>query len=723
MRLPRRRLAIVVVSLVALFITSWLGLFIQKRHLFVGKGVSSAPFFLLINIHAIILMVLLYIVVRQSIKLFSERRKEKPGSLFRRNLFFAFTVFSVVPASFILFIAGKLISTSVDVWFQQYLGGGLTSGLVLHEHQTRDVRKKLCQVGEIFSKEFEEKWRTNFTLFAQQSADLKKEYPNHSFFIWSDSGDTLATTAPQKETAVWRQYGHLSGRTTKTLKKHFLQKLQESSATGRVFDFWGSTYWANRHQHEITGQPYYLIAVARYPVHIRTPLIALQTSSQNYERLKSLHNPIYAYYLLVFVMMTLLVLFLSLWCAFYLAKGISRPIQTLLDATEKIRKGRWDVHVDLDPSSDLNSLAIGFNEMTKALRLARTQLEETNKEVLTILEHINASVFFIGKFGRITTYNAASKKLVRNLLGLDRFKNEKVTFFGKDVAKTFFTLFKELKNSGQQQISREISLASRLGTRTLMVHFTFVHTPSREERKGLLVVIEDLTDIVKANKIKTWQEAARQMAHEIKNPLTPIQLATQRLRRKYRKMEEPDPALIECTDTILNQVTIIRNLVSHFSQFARMPDGRKERGDINELVKEVVCLYEVGYPAVEFACQLEEPLPLLPIDKSRLKRVLVNLFDNSLRAFAAIPNDRKNHIKLRTRFKTGRNQIELVFADDGPGIPAEVKDKLFMPHVSSSKKNMGLGLAIVHDAVSQMGGSVRLLPTPQGAAFQIMLPV
>lgn len=464
--------------------------------------------------------------------------------------------------------------------------------------------------------------------------------------------------------------------------------------------------------------------------------IAEKFISSSYEQIQ---KTTHLNYLLIFILITSLILFLSIWCAFYLAKGISKPIQEVLNAIEKIRKGRWDVNISDHTNSDIKNLSIGFNEMTKALQNAQNQLKQKNTEMLMILENIKEAVFFVNKFGRILTYNSASKKLVEKYLAVTRFKNKKINIFGKQITKTFYDLIKELILSEKQQYTKEVSFTFEDDPKIMLIHLTYIKNyfapkSLKKSENGLLVVIEDLTDIVKINKIKTWQEAAKQMAHEIKNPLTPIQLATQRLQRKFRSQLSENEVFLESTDTILNQVQIIKNLVTHFSEFAKMPSNETENLDINEVIKEITCLYKLSYPEIEFIHDFQNFLPLIKIDTKKLKRIIINLLNNSVRALKQInvktetekltlPIKNKKYIKIKTDFKTLRNQIELIISDNGPGIPINVKDKMFLPYVSSEKKNMGLGLAIVHESITQIGGNIKLLPSNQGAIFQILLPI
>jgi len=380
---------------------------------------------------------------------------------------------------------------------------------------------------------------------------------------------------------------------------------------------------------------------------------------------------------------------------------------------------------------DFKILTSGFDDMTVSLKNAYKRLEMQNKEMLTMLEHIKESVFFVDEFGRIVTFNKAGKTLVEKYVTPQDFKGEKVSFLGKKIKDTFFSILRELLDSKKGYITKEVSFSHENELRTFMVYFTVIQNELFETKNGVLVVVEDLSEVYKINKIKTWQEAAKQMAHEIKNPLTPIQLATQRLQKKLRKSNNAEPVFLDCIDTILHQVKTIKDLVSNFSEFAKMPGSHIEVLDANKVVKEVCYLYEMGYSDITFNYDLQNFIPSFRADKRKVKRVIVNLLDNSVRALRKTINLQQseisvkkiNLITLKTRFRTNRNQIEIIVADNGPGIPKEVKEKMFMPYVSTTNKNMGLGLAIVHEIITQAGGSIKLLPSIEGATFQLLLPV
>ncbi|MBY0352908.1 HAMP domain-containing protein [Candidatus Babeliales bacterium] len=712
--LHKRRLLIIVLSIGALFVTSWLELFLQRKHNLIGAGINRSFFFLLINVHVIVIVALLYLIIRQSIKLFIERHKGLPGSAFKRNLLFAFTFFSVIPSFFVFFTAGKIITTSIDHWFHARISTGLASGMKLHKAQTQTLRQELAAASTLVAANNP----TTQQELEQTIQDLQEQCPilaQCSVYCWPQEPLHLVTSLNQ-EIERWRLYRTFNDRSVKHLRDAFLARLHKYQARqDSVFDFFGSLYWVQK-----IGENYLCVAY-RYPAATRVHLIDMQNSLDDYYQLQSMRNPIYYIYLFTFILVTLLILFLSIWCAFYLARGISTPIQELLEATERIKSGHWDVHVNCDESSDLHTLAHGFNEMISAVNRAHTELESKNTEMLAILENMKASVFFVNKFARITMNNRAAKELVAKYLNLNRFKNRRVNFFGHEVKAKFIELTRKLAKTESSFLSEEISFNVKGENRILMIHLSAISTsngPNNVE-KGLLIVIEDLTDIVKASKIKTWQEAAKQVAHEIKNPLTPIQLATQRLQRKYRPVLEHEPIFMDCTSTILHQVNIIKDLAAHFSEFASMPAPHIETADLNDIITEILRFYRVSYPSIHFTCLLKSP-PVIKTDIKKIKRVLINLLDNSVRALLE-KNESSKSIKIETKILPQTNKLELIIADNGPGIEAGMRDKLFLPYVSSNKKNMGLGLAIVHDIVTQLGGNIQLLATKTGAIFQILL--
>lgn len=699
----QKRLLYIILSGFGIFVTIWLELLVQRKQHLIGGGVNRPFLFFLINLHIVIIVVLLYVIVRQFIKLFFERKKGPAGSVFRSNLAFAFILFSVLPAFFVFFSAGKFITKSIDRWFQARLAYGFEHALQLHRHHTQQLRDELARYGNHIS-----------------SLREIKHVPA-SYTVYMLEGPKMCGPRGMlaDEVKQWRQFRLSNDRTMKSLKEAFLRKIATVTEIGQTFDFYGSLYFVRR-----VGSCLYVVAY-RYPDNVRQSLIGLQNAVDDYRYLYDMRDSVYANYSFTFFAVALLVLFLSLWCAFYLARGISKPIQELLDATEKVEQGCWDVQVPVDCSSDLYVLANGFNKMARAVRRAHAQLELKNKEMVAILENLSVAVFWVNNVGRIIFCNAAAQRLLGEVIPtVTEIHNKRIWILGDIVKSKFFGIARELARSGKSQIVKEIELPCEHELRTLFVFGRVLvrGNPDEPLKRGLLIVIEDLTDIVKNNKLKTWQEAAKQLAHEIKNPLTPIQLATQRLQRRFAAMTNNDPAVFTCTTTILQQVQIIRDLVTHFSVFASMPALHVESIDIVKLIDDLICLYRVSYPDISFDCSAAMRPIMLKTDRKKMRRVLTNLLDNSVRALSSHDNNHKK-ITVTITYHAIQSKLDIVFADNGPGIAQSVKDILFLPYVSTEQKNMGLGLAIVHDVVMQLGGSISLVPTKQGATFHIVLPL
>lgn len=711
MTLAQKRFLFIILGSLAIFFITWLELFVQKKHYLIGGGLNRSFLFLLINVHVVIIVVLLYLIIRQSIKLFLERRKGEPGSVFKSNLLFTFTLFSIIPSFFVFFTAGKFITKSIDRWFQVHLDDGFKHAFLLHQQHTKHLRDMVAARGlELCALAAKKK---NTFDAGQHFVDGR-----YSLYILNDDSSGLVGCL-RDEIAVWRSFRIVNDRTTKSLAAQFFNNINDVEVSGGCFDFYGSLYWAKH-----VDSCMCLIAY-RYPEPIRQSLITLENTATNYAHLHSMRNVIYQSYFFTFLVITLLIFFLSLWCAFYLAKGITKPIQELLEATEKVRRGRWDTQVQINPASDLQSLARGFNEMTRAVQLGQHHLAQKNKELLAILESLSTAVFLVNKFGRIIFCNAAAQKLVAVYVGPITFQGKKFTVFGSEIAAQATNFMHELMTCGHDHIAKELSLTFSAQPKTFMVYGRlFVFSPTAgHEPDGLLIMIEDLTELVKINKIKTWQEAAKQMAHEIKNPLTPIQLATQRLQRRFGAVLSNDPAFFDCTTTILNQVKVIKDLVTHFSVFASMPSPVIEVVDMGNLVREIICLYQLSYPSITFVFESDPLHVTIKTDKNKIRLVLINLLDNSVRILANYDGHANKQVTISLRVDEQASKVHLFFADNGPGIAQGVRDTLFLPYVSTEKKNMGLGLAIVRDTVVQLGGSITLDGVAIGAMFHIILPL
>ncbi len=415
---------------------------------------------------------------------------------------------------------------------------------------------------------------------------------------------------------------------------------------------------------------------------------------KNYQSLVTYKTPIKAVYTLTFILMGIAVLFGALWFARYFEKRITIPIEALYRATQKISKGNLNVQVEEEASDELKHVIQAFNYMVEQLRALKRSLEESKKYIEQILNNITPAIITFDYDGRVVSCNRAAKKL----FGFSSINR------GESIWK-LLEKFPELKKGIDRLLSsgeRKADLREEIGGREKYLAVELITSPEIKDR---ILIVEDVTDIVKAQKAQAWKEVARRIAHEIKNPLTPISLNAERLRRLFKKGDRA--GVDKAVDSILEEVEVIKRLIDEFRKFARLPLPEKKLTDLNELIKSTLEPYD-GKISLNF--ELED-IPQIPVDRSLMREVLINLVKNSVEAGAT-------EVSVSTTSKNGK--VFVVFKDNGPGIPEEVIEKLFSPYVSTKEEGWGLGLSIVKKIVEDHGGKIY---TVDRNTFVIELPI
>ena len=452
---------------------------------------------------------------------------------------------------------------------------------------------------------------------------------------------------------------------------------------------------------------------------------------EDYNQLRVLKRPLTGLYLSFFLMVTLLILFGATWMGSYLAKRITRPVLMLSAAAREIGAGRLDQRLEPQSNDEFGSLIEAFNSMARELAAGRRrvdrgtiQLERKHGEVEgrrryieTILERIATGVVSVDAAGVITTINTAAGRL----LSLDRGivgQPARAVFDRADLQPLGALLAGAGAATRGEPPTHEIALA-REGRE---LHLAAVATALVGESggpEGVVLVLDDVTPLIRAQKVAAWREVARRLAHEIKNPLTPIQLSAERMRRHFATAPPPAKALIEeCTQTIIGEVESLKGLVDEFSQFARMPSPRTVPTDLGQLITDTVALYNGIFTDVRIDQRFAPGIPLVRLDPEQIRRVIINLMDNAIEAM-----DRRGQIVVETQRDTPNSVVRVVVADDGPGIPAGEREKLFLPYYSTKRRGSGLGLAIVRRIIAEHGGSIEVGDnSPRGTRFTIELP-
>lgn len=408
-----------------------------------------------------------------------------------------------------------------------------------------------------------------------------------------------------------------------------------------------------------------------------------------------------------------MIIFAATWCGLYLAKGITVPIQKLAEGTHEVAQGNWDYKIDASGDDEIGILVDSFNQMTGNLKQINVELERRGRFVETLLANIAAGVISIDPSGKITTWNKAAEQM----LGV-----QAEDALGKLYEKVFLSdqVMREIVDSVKERESVEREIKIPLADQLLTAVVTAATLRDEEGAiLGVMVFLEDITQIQKVQRMEAWREVARRIAHEIKNPLTPIQLSAERLRKRYAKLLEGNGAVLDkCTTTIIQQVDELKNLVNEFSQFARLPSARLAPNDLNDIVQEALFLFKEGHRELHFEFRAGG-IPPLELDREQIKRVLINLLNN---AVAAVEG--QGEIKLGTSYDASLAVVYLEVADDGCGLRPEVRTKIFEPYFSTKKNGTGLGLTIVNQIIEDHQGYIRVRPNdPRGTKFIIEFPV
>jgi len=448
----------------------------------------------------------------------------------------------------------------------------------------------------------------------------------------------------------------------------------------------------------------------------------LSGAYDKYRQLKLLKSPIRGGYILTLFLITLVIIFLAVWFGVYLANSLTTPLRDLSLATQQVAEGNLDVRLEGEGDDEIGMLVASFNRMTEDLRSHRSALSDANQELTRrnqeldqrrrymefVLGNVTAGVISVNREGVLTTINPSAERLL-SISSKDVIGRRFQEILRPDQQEITRELLRELAESGKDAISRQVDVRVREGKKTLSINLSVM----RDEDGhfiGTVAVFDDLTRLLKIQRMEAWREVARRIAHEIKNPLTPIKLSAQRLRRKYlSRFTEDEKAFDECTGMIIKSVDELKALVDEFSSFARMPAAHPTLNSLNEVITEAVTLYQESHRQVDFSFSPDETLPLILIDRDQVKRVLINLLDNAVDAIGG----KGGSISIETSYNPELRMATFSVADTGHGISPEDKPRL----------GTGLGLAIVNTIITDHRGFIRIRDNePEGTKFIIELP-
>lgn len=691
---------------------------------------SNVVIFVMINVIILLVVLLVYLISRNMLKLLVENRSNPLAKRLRTKLVISFVGLSLVPTMLLFFASASFITNSVQNWFNVQVESALNESLEVAQTYYRNSASNALLYARRLSEVIQHDRLLNDDSLPQLKQfvrEKQKEYNLGIVEVFSSQREELVrasnpdvpraeNTSPNSEDIKQA----LAGR--ELTKINSVGKADLIRGIVPIF----STY----NDRDVVG-----VVVVNYyvPYSLVSKMKEISSSYQEFRRLKLLKSPITGGYLLTLFLIASVIVFLAFWIGIYLANSMTKPIQELVEGTRAVAEGDLDVWIDAEGADEIGMLVRSFNIMAADLRGKQRALNSSNLELIRInheiearrrymeivLRHVAAGVISVDQAGMVTTINKSAERLLHintaQVLGChfrDVLRDAHL-----DIVKESL---RDMALTRQDSIARQISLEMRGERRVLQMNLTMLRD-EQGEFLGSVLVLDDLTQMMKGQRMAAWREVARRIAHEIKNPLTPIQLSAQRLRKRFLERFRNDPEGVvfdECTAMISKSVDELKVLVNEFSNFARMPAVQPTPNDLNSLVRETLTLYQEAHREVSFNFTPDELLPAIRLDRDQIKRVLINLLENALAAMEG-----RGAITITTLYDAELKMVSCSIADNGPGIPAELKTRIFEPYVSIKKHGTGLGLAIVASIIADHNGFIRVRDNrPSGSCFVIELP-
>lgn len=687
--------------------------------------VHSIFFFGLVNFNIIILLLLFFLVFRNVVKVFVERRGKIIGSSLKAKLVAAFSAFSFVPTVLMFLVSVFYINSSFDKWFSVRMASVLKASLEVNQEYIFASKKK------------------NYHFATQIAKGIEK---------------TPAGVPLQKELEGFREkfsldeveyYPSLFGRRTQILSPdetlpdipavnlEFLRKgVSQRGETSEIQKFGEGNLVRVIVPASRQGEKGAVVVSSFIPISLVSSMADISSAHEEFRNLNPLQYPLKSIYLIILVLMTLVILLCATWFGFYLARELSIPLETLGLATRRVSQGDYRPVRLSSGSMEITQLIGNFNQMTSNLDRSKKEVLEANKNLTETLErldehsryvqvvlgNVSTGVISVDQRGVITTINHHAG----TLLGI-----EPRDYVGRAVShvldQNYFQMFNDLLSTMREHKATTLQKEIRveLGGRSMPLQMNLsLLQDEKGNDLGKVLVFDDLTMLINAQRAAAWTEVARRIAHEIKNPLTPIKLSAQRLEKKFGGQIK-DPAFSSCISMIIRQTDDLKRLVNEFSNFARLPQTRPTLASLNAVIEEALELFKMSHPDIQFRFEGDVQLPQFKFDPDQIKRVLTNLLDNACAAVLdSAPDGSGPRIGVRTQYDSLLKLVRVSVSDNGTGIPADDLDKVFEPYFSTKESGTGLGLSIVKRIVEDHNGFIRAFANdPRGTKLIIELPV
>ncbi len=718
---------------------------------------SNLGFFILINFNVVVVLILGFLTIQNLVKLILDRRRNILGSRLRSKLVGAFVGLSLVPTVLLFLVAKGILGSVLQGWFTpqvtQSVEGALTIAKENYDLSESKIRRDAMTVARRIEENVPGLGRILYADTRQQSSNAEFEAKKalQRFLQTKQEELGLAEISLVKATSDLRAEAVPFVATSEEALPGLDATAVRDASSGRVVvrseEFNSGEilrcYFPLSLLSPLSGggdtrnfgkrADAVLVTGMQIPKALSDALSSVLDAYDDFRELGIYRRPLASSYLLALIVITLLVIFSAIWVGFYLARSLSVPIQLLAAGTGEIAQGNLDFRIPEIGDDEMSVLVRSFNKMTADLQETTGELVERRRYMEAVLTNVGVGVVSVDSALRITTMNKAAKKI----LGLNEETNASGKPLANVVPRELAVKARELMDGRDDEIEKVVSanLSLYLGAETkhIQVSATKLYG-ERAESLGGVFLVHDLTELVSAQRMAAWREVARRIAHEIKNPLTPIQLSAQRMQRRFESKNETTElntsdreVIAESTSTIVNQVEALRRLVNEFSRFARMPKATPVSLDLNQLITEVERIFRDAHHDITFRLVLDSRLPLVKADRDQLGRVLMNLLDNAVssvhEANKILPRS-SAEIIITSAVDEDLGLVTIAVSDSGVGVSDTDKPKLFEPYFSTKKGGSGLGLAIVSSIVADHNGFIRVRDNePRGATFVVELPV
>jgi two-component system nitrogen regulation sensor histidine kinase NtrY len=657
---------------------------------------SNIVVFSLLNINIILLLLLVFLIFRNLVKIFFNKEQRKFKKL-SRKLVTSFFLFTTIPLILQFAISSVIIKSTITGWFNKKIEDSLVSSLKIAQDYYEEKTKKTI----IYAKKLYKVFKINRNLLETKA----KDYLLDGYFVGTVNNVILSKYFNKKITKYL----------TPNFKKIVSFVLNSNAESGSDI--------IQINKKEIVygyfkGKKYFSVAII---VTSRKFTKSAKTISQNFTEfsyLKLMKSPVEKTYIFSLLIVTLVIILSATWFGIFIANDISTPINKLVKATEEVAKGNLEQEINIKSQDEIRILVDSFKKMVEEIKTSRKDLMERQHYIESIINNVNNGVISLNKNGIINTVNPFVIKLLKlepeAVVGI-HYNSVKHNTLKQILSETI----EEFKLLNKTVINKNLNI--NLGKNFIMLSmFGTILKDEKNEVLGYLIVISDMTQITLAQRTAAWKEVARRVAHEIKNPLTPIQLSAQRLKRKYaEKIQDNKEEFEKTTNNIIQYVDVIRNLVNEFSRFTKLPEIKMETHNLNNILKEIIPSFKNIKKDINFITNLDNNLPNVNIDKKQIYQVVTNIINNSIQSFEKSERKTKK-VEIKTKYIKYRKVVLLQIRDNGCGIDDAIKEKIFEPYFSTKSYGTGIGLTIVKSIIDSHNGKISVKDNkPYGTTIEI----